>query len=237
MDEQGVRINKYLSEAGVCSRREADRQIEAGAVTVDGVCARPGTRVLPGQTVCFQGRSVSQEEERILLAFHKPAGIVCTAEKREKNNVIDYIHYPKRIYPVGRLDKDSEGLLLLTNDGDLINGLMRAANYHEKEYLVRVNKPINDTFLEKMAAGVFLKELNVTTRPCTIEQEGKFVFRIVLTQGLNRQIRRMCRALGYDAQGIKRVRVANITIGKLKPGNYRLVTGEELEELYGMLHS
>lgn len=237
MDEQGVRINKYLSEAGVCSRREADRQIEAGAVTVDGVCAKPGTRVLPGQTVCFQGRSVSQEEERILLAFHKPAGIVCTAEKREKNNVIDYIHYPKRIYPVGRLDKDSEGLLLLTNDGDLINGLMRAANYHEKEYLVRVNKPINDTFLEKMAAGVFLKELNVTTRPCTIEQEGKFVFRIVLTQGLNRQIRRMCRALGYDAQGIKRVRVANITIGKLKPGNYRLVTGEELEELYGMLHS
>lgn len=117
MDEQGVRINKYLSEAGVCSRREADRQIEAGAVTVDGVCARPGTRVLPGQTVCFQGRSVSQEEERILLAFHKPAGIVCTAEKREKNNVIDYIHYPKRIYPVGRLDKDSEGLLLLTNQG------------------------------------------------------------------------------------------------------------------------
>lgn len=121
MDEQGVRINKYLSEAGVCSRREADRQIEAGAVTVDGVCARPGTRVLPGQTVCFQGRSVSQEEERILLAFHKPAGIVCTAEKREKNNVIDYIHYPKRIYPVGRLDKDSEGLLLLTNQGDLVN--------------------------------------------------------------------------------------------------------------------
>ena len=142
-----------------------------------------------------------------------------------------------RVTYAGRLDKDSEGLLLLTNDGDLINGLMRAANYHEKEYLVRVNKPINDTFLEKMAAGVFLKELNVTTRPCTIEQEGKFVFRIVLTQGLNRQIRRMCRALGYDAQGIKRVRVANITIGKLKPGNYRLVTGEELEELYGMLHS
>ena len=129
MDEQGVRINKYLSEAGVCSRREADRQIEAGAVTVDGVCARPGTRVLPGQTVCFQGRSVSQEEERILLAFHKPAGIVCTAEKREKNNVIDYIHYPKRIYPVGRLDKDSEGLLLLTNDGvfSARNGRRRAA--------------------------------------------------------------------------------------------------------------
>ena len=143
MDEQGVRINKYLSEAGVCSRREADRQIEAGAVTVDVVCARPGTRVLPGQTVCFQGRSVSQEEERILLAFHKPAGIVCTAEKREKNNVIDYIHYPKRIYPVGRLDKDSEGLLLLTNQGDLVNKIMRAGNMCEYfgyrvEKLVRV---------------------------------------------------------------------------------------------------
>ena len=152
MDEQGVRINKYLSEAGVCSRREADRQIEAGAVTVDGVCARPGTRVLPGQTVCFQGRSVSQEEERILLAFHKPAGIVCTAEKREKNNVIDYIHYPKRIYPVGRLDKDSEGLLLLTNQGDLVNKIMRAGNMHEKEYLVTVNKPLTESFLRGMAA-------------------------------------------------------------------------------------
>ena len=136
----------------------------------------------------------------------------------------------------GRLDKDSEGLLLLTNDGDLINGLMRAANYHEKEYLVRVNKPITDTFLQKMAEGVFLKELNVQTRPCQVEKEGKFVFRIVLTQGLNRQIRRMCRALGFDAQGIKRVRVANITIGKLKPGNYRLLTAEELDELYGQLN-
>ena len=172
MDEQGVRINKYLSEAGVCSRREADRQIEAGAVTVDGVCARPGTRVLPGQTVCFQGRSVSQEEERILLAFHKPAGIVCTAEKREKNNVIDYIHYPKRIYPVGRLDKDSEGLLLLTNQGDLVNKIMRAGNMHEKEYLVTVNKPLTESFLRGMAGGVPLVELNATTRRCFVERIG-----------------------------------------------------------------
>ena len=190
MDEQGVRINKYLSEAGVCSRREADRQIEAGAVTVDGVCARPGTRVLPGQTVCFQGRSVSQEEERILLAFHKPAGIVCTAEKREKNNVIDYIHYPKRIYPVGRLDKDSEGLLLLTNQGDLVNKIMRAGNMHEKEYLVTVNKPLTESFLRGMAGGVPLVELNATTRRCFVERIGKREFRIILTQGLNRQIRR-----------------------------------------------
>ena len=189
MDEQGVRINKYLSEAGVCSRREADRQIEAGAVTVDGVCARPGTRVLPGQTVCFQGRS----------------GIVCTAEKREKNNVIDYIHYPKRIYPVGRLDKDSEGLLLLTNQGDLVNKIMRAGNMHEKEYLVTVNKPLTESFLRGMAGGVPLVELNATTRRCFVERIGKREFRIILTQGLNRQIRRMCEYFGYRVEKLVRI--------------------------------
>ena len=205
MDEQGVRINKYLSEAGVCSRREADRQIEAGAVTVDGVCARPGTRVLPGQTVCFQGRSVSQEEERILLAFHKPAGIVCTAEKREKNNVIDYIHYPKRIYPVGRLDKDSEGLT--------------------------VNKPLTESFLRGMAGGVPLVELNATTRRCFVERIGKREFRIILTQGLNRQIRRMCEYFGYRVEKLVRVRIMNIELGSLKSGTYRNVTEEEYHEL------
>lgn len=231
MDEQGVRINKYLSEAGVCSRREADRQIEAGAVTVDGVCVRPGTRVLPGQTVCFQGRSVSQEEERILLAFHKPAGIVCTAEKREKNNVIDYIHYPKRIYPVGRLDKDSEGLLLLTNQGDLVNKIMRAGNMHEKEYLVTVNKPLTESFLRGMAGGVPLVELNATTRRCFVERIGKREFRIILTQGLNRQIRRMCEYFGYRVEKLVRVRIMNIELGSLKSGTYRNVTEEEYHEL------
>ena len=231
MDEQGVRINKYLSEAGVCSRREADRQIEAGAVTVHGVCARPGTRVLPGQTVCFQGRSVSQEEERILLAFHKPAGIVCTAEKREKNNVIDYIHYPKRIYPVGRLDKDSEGLLLLTNQGDLVNKIMRAGNMHEKEYLVTVNKPLTESFLRGMAGGVPLVELNATTRRCFVERIGKREFRIILTQGLNRQIRRMCEYFGYRVEKLVRVRIMNIELGSLKSGTYRNVTEEEYHEL------
>ena len=231
MDEQGVRINKYLSEAGVCSRREADRQIEAGAVTVDGVCARPVTRVLPGQTVCFQGRSVSQEEERILLAFHKPAGIVCTAEKREKNNVIDYIHYPKRIYPVGRLDKDSEGLLLLTNQGDLVNKIMRAGNMHEKEYLVTVNKPLTESFLRGMAGGVPLVELNATTRRCFVERIGKREFRIILTQGLNRQIRRMCEYFGYRVEKLVRVRIMNIELGSLKSGTYRNVTEEEYHEL------
>ena len=235
--EDAVRINKYLSQAGICSRRQADTYVEEGRVEVDGEVAVSGTKVLPGQSVTFDGKPVKIQEDLIFLAFHKPRGIVCTASKEEKDNIIDYINYPTRIYPVGRLDKDSQGLILLTNDGEAANQIMKARNYHEKEYLVRVNKPVTDTFLQKMAEGVFLKELNVQTRPCQVEKEGKFVFRIVLTQGLNRQIRRMCRALGFDAQGIKRVRVANITIGKLKPGNYRLLTGEELEELYGLLDS
>ena len=188
-------------------------------------------RVLPGQTVCFQGRSVSQEEERILLAFHKPAGIVCTAEKREKNNVIDYIHYPKRIYPVGRLDKDSEGLLLLTNQGDLVNKIMRAGNMHEKEYLVTVNKPLTESFLRGMAGGVPLVELNATTRRCFVERIGKREFRIILTQGLNRQIRRMCEYFGYRVEKLVRVRIMNIELGSLKSGTYRNVTEEEYHEL------
>ena len=184
-----------------------------------------------GQTVCFQGRSVSQEEERILLAFHKPAGIVCTAEKREKNNVIDYIHYPKRIYPVGRLDKDSEGLLLLTNQGDLVNKIMRAGNMHEKEYLVTVNKPLTESFLRGMAGGVPLVELNATTRRCFVERIGKREFRIILTQGLNRQIRRMCEYFGYRVEKLVRVRIMNIELGSLKSGTYRNVTEEEYHEL------
>ena len=187
--------------------------------------------MLPGQTVCFQGRSVSQEEERILLAFHKPAGIVCTAEKREKNNVIDYIHYPKRIYPVGRLDKDSEGLLLLTNQGDLVNKIMRAGNMHEKEYLVTVNKPLTESFLRGMAGGVPLVELNATTRRCFVERIGKREFRIILTQGLNRQIRRMCEYFGYRVEKLVRVRIMNIELGSLKSGTYRNVTEEEYHEL------
>ena len=187
--------------------------------------------MLPGQTVCFQGRSVSQEEERILLAFHKPAGIVCTAEKREKNNVIDYIHYPKRIYPVGRLDKDSEGLLLLTNQGDLVNKIMRAGNMHEKEYLVTVNKPLTESFLRGMAGGVPLVELNATTRRCFVERIGKREFRIILTQGLNRQIRRMCEYFGYRVEKLVRVRIMNIELGSLKSGPYRNVTEEEYHEL------
>ena len=232
------RLNKYLADCGICSRREADRMIEAGRVIVNGVPAQMGMRISEMDDITVDGRPLDKKDRKVVLAYYKPVGVTCTEkDKYAEKTIRDAIDYPIRVTYAGRLDKDSEGLLLLTNDGDLINGLMRAANYHEKEYLVRGNKPITDTFLQKMAEGVFLKELNVQTRPCQVEKEGKFVFRIVLTQGLNRQIRRMCRALGFDAQGIKRVRVANITIGKLKPGNYRLLTAEELDELYGQLNS
>ncbi len=232
------RLNKYLADCGICSRREADHMIEAGRVMVNKAPASMGMRVSGTEDITVDGRLLDKKDRKVVLAYYKPVGVTCTEkDKYAEKTIRDAIDYPIRVTYAGRLDKDSEGLLLLTNDGDLINGLMRASNYHEKEYLVRVNKPVTDTFLQKMAEGVFLKELNVQTRPCQVEKEGKFVFRIVLTQGLNRQIRRMCRALGFDAQGIKRVRVANITIGKLKPGNYRLLTGEELEELYGLLDS
>lgn len=226
-----VRINKFLSEAGVCSRREADRQIEAGNVTIDGKIAQMGDRVSEGQQVCFQGVPVKKEEEMILIALHKPAGIVCTAEKREKNNVIDYLNYPKRIYPVGRLDKDSEGLLLLTNNGDIVNKMMRSGNMHEKEYIVTVNRPVTDSFLHGMANGVPLVELNTTTRKCRVERTGKKQFRIVLTQGLNRQIRRMCEYFGYRVQKLVRVRIMNIELGDLEPGKYRDVTSQEYKRL------
>ena len=232
-----VRINKFLSEAGVCSRREADRQIEAGNVTIAGRVAWMGDKVESGQEVCFNGQVVSKEEEMILIAFHKPVGIVCTAEKREKNNVIDYIHYPKRIYPIGRLDKDSEGLLLLTNNGEIVNKMMRSGNMHEKEYIVTVNKPVTDNFVHGLANGVPLVELNTTTRKCLVQQIGKRQLRIVLTQGLNRQIRRMCEYFGYRVQKLVRVRVMNIELGDLAPGQYRDVTPEEYKRLTELIAS
>ena len=232
-----VRINKFLSEAGVCSRREADRQIEAGNVTIGGKTARMGDQVSDGQEVCFCGRPVQKEKEMILIALNKPAGIVCTAEKREKNNVIDFLHYPKRIYPVGRLDKESEGLLIMTNDGDLINGMMRARFSHEKEYKVTVNKEITPEFIEKMSRGVHIrdreKNLDAVTRPCKVRKNGKYTFSIILTQGLNRQIRRMCEALGYKVTTLKRIRIMNVELGNLKPGEVRELTERELKELYG----
>ncbi len=233
--EEAVRINKFLSEAGVCSRREADRRIEAGEVTIDGRVAGMGDKVLPGQRVLVNGKAVTKEEEMILLVMNKPVGIVCTAEKKEKNNVIDYLNYHKRVYPVGRLDKDSEGLLLLTNNGDIVNKMMRAGNVHEKEYIVTVNKPISESFLRGMAGGVPLVELGVTTRKCKVEQLGKRQFKIVLTQGYNRQIRRMCEYFGYRVEKLVRVRIMNISLGDLPVGKTREVTKEELDVLMRML--
>lgn len=235
MEENAVRINKFLSEAGVCSRREADRQVEAGNVTVDGRKAEMGTKVFPGQQVLFLGKPVEKEETMILLAFHKPVGIVCTSEKREKNNVVDFIGYPKRIYPVGRLDKDSEGLLLMTNNGDIVNRMMRAGNRHEKEYLVTVNKPVTDALIRGLAGGVPLVELNTTTRKCRVEQTGKRQFKIILTQGLNRQIRRMCEYFGYRVEKLVRTRIMNIELGNLKSGAYREVTKEEYSQLLELI--
>lgn len=229
MEENGIRINKYLSEAGICSRREADRRIQAGEVKIDGIVAENGARVMPGQKVTVDGIEATPEQKMVLLVLNKPEGIVCTAEKREKDNVVDFLNYPTRVYPIGRLDKDSQGLLLMTNNGEIVNKIMRAGNMHDKEYIVNVNKPITDSFLKGMAGGVPI--LDTMTRECEIEQLGKKKFRIVLTQGLNRQIRRMCEYFGYRVVKLQRVRIMNIKLGNLEIGKYREVTKEEWEEL------
>ena len=231
--KEPVRLNKYLSEAGVCSRREADRLIESGRVTVDGKPAQTGMKVIPGQEVRVGKKLVSKGDEMVVLAVNKPRGIVCTEEKRERNSIVRFLDYPIRVTYIGRLDKDSRGLLLMTNNGDIINRMMRASNYHEKEYKVTVDKEITDEFLEKMAGGVPI--LDTVTRPCKVRKIGKYTFSIILTQGLNRQIRRMCEALGYEVKDLLRVRVMNIRLGSLKEGGYRKVTDAELEELYKLI--
>ena len=234
--EELYRLNKYLSDAGVCSRRAADAAIEAGEVMVNGQPAQMGMKVSSADTVLFKGKPVSNVgKKQVLIAYNKPAGIVCTAEKREKNNIVDHLNYPERIYPIGRLDKDSTGLLLLTNQGDLVNKIMRAVNAHEKEYIVTVDKEITADFIKKMSAGVYLEELEVTTRKCQVTKLGSNKFKIILTQGLNRQIRRMCQELGYRVRTLKRVRIMNIELGDLKEDTYRDVTSDELKKLNKML--
>ncbi|MBU5459076.1 pseudouridine synthase [Anaerostipes sp. MSJ-23] len=226
-----VRINKYLSQAGICSRRQADTYVEQGKVLIDGEVAVSGDKVMPGQEVTFCGKPVKIQENLIFLAFHKPRGIVCTSSKKEKDNIIDYLNYPQRIYPVGRLDKDSQGLILLTNDGEAANQIMKARNYHEKEYEVTVNKRITKEFLDGMRKPVPLDEIGAVTRKCKVTKEGPYQFRIILTQGLNRQIRRMCEYFGYRVTKLKRVRVMNIKLGDLKEGSYRELKGRELHQL------
>lgn len=230
---KGVRINKYLADAGVCSRRAADAFIEEGKVFIDGRRAVAGDRVEEGQTVVFQGKELEKEEQLVLLALNKPRGIVCTSDTREPDNVVEFVGYGKRIYPVGRLDKDSEGLLLLTNDGNIVNKILRAGNYHEKEYIVKVNKLLTREFLQGMAGGVPI--LDTVTRPCRVEALDKYRFKIILTQGLNRQIRRMCEYFGYRVVHLQRVRIMNITLGHLKVGDYRKLTPQELEGLQKLL--
>lgn len=224
-----MRLNKYLSESGVCSRREADRQIEAGKVTVNGQVATLGTQVNDGDDVKLGGKRVTLEAKKIVIALNKPVGIECTSNLDVKDNIISFLNLPFRVFPVGRLDKNSEGLILLTNDGDLSNGILKARYFHEKEYIVTVNKPISTAFLSRMGSGVEI--LDTITRPCKVDKLSERSFKIILTQGLNRQIRRMCEALGYEVVKLQRIRVLNIMLGDLKRGAWRYLEDRELREL------
>ena len=228
-----MRLNKFLAHSGVCSRRDADHLIEQGAVLVNGIVAKPGQKVDETVQVTVYGKPVKLSEKTVVLAFYKPLGITCTErDSHAEKKISDIICYPIRVTYAGRLDRDSEGLLLLTNDGDLIQAMMRGANKHEKEYLVRVDKEITNELLEKMSGGIYLKELDVTTRECTVEKTGKYTFRIILTQGINRQIRRMCEACGYQVRELKRIRIMHITLGGLKPGEYVELSEVDIERLY-----
>jgi 23S rRNA pseudouridine2604 synthase len=226
-----VRLNKYISETGVCSRREADKWIEAGRVTLNGQPASLGTQVADGDDVRVDGESIGAKKKQVYIALNKPVGVICTTEAHIEDNIIDHVGYPERIFPVGRLDRDSEGLILLTNNGDIVNEILRSENNHEKEYLVTVDRPITDLSLSMLAGGV--KIMGELTKPSKVARLGAQSFRIILTQGLNRQIRRMCSALGYKAQRLQRVRIMNIHLGNLQPGQWRHLTPAELADLMG----
>ena len=236
-----MRLNKFLSSIGFCSRRQADKYIENGKIYIDDSVAGLGTELYDKQKVYFEKTYIGQIDDlklkqRIVLAVNKPRGIVCTSSDKDRaENIVDFINYPLRIYPVGRLDKDSEGLLLMTNDGSLVNALMKAKNHHEKEYMVEVNKNIDEAFLQAMSAGVYIKELKVKTRKCYIEKISEKSFKIILTQGLNRQIRRMCESLGFKVLSLRRIRIVNITLGKLKTGEYRKLSKTELNTLDSLI--
>ena len=234
MDQQaGTRLNKFIADSGYCSRREADRLIGEGKVLIDGRVGVLGDRILPGMRVTVEGVSVTGESEKVYIALNKPRGIVCTADPREPMNVVDYIGHPQRIFPVGRLDKDSEGLLLLTSDGEIVNRILRAAGGHEKEYEVMIDRPVTTEFLQKMAAGVPI--LDTVTLPCRIRKTGPRSFNLILVQGLNRQIRRMCEALGCNVVSLRRIRIMNIRLGRLETGHWRNLTAPELKQLRGTL--
>jgi len=229
MPEQSTSLNKYISQTGICSRREADKWIEAGRVKINGKVAQKGNRVSDDDTVTIDGKPLKERPEPVYIALHKPPGITCTTDRKDKDNIIDFVNHPKRLFPIGRLDKASTGLIFLTNDGDIVNEILREENDHEKEYIVKVNRPITKTFIQKMSSGIPI--LGTVTNKCIVEQQSKFVFRIILTQGLNRQIRRMCEFLNYKVVTLKRIRIMNVTLGGLKPGQWRNLTKEELRGL------
>ena len=227
--DQGVRVNKFLSEAGFCSRREADKLIEQGRVTINDVIPEMGTKVLPTDEVRVNGKLINERNDaKIYLAFNKPVGIECTTNQSVRNNIVDYINYAERIFPIGRLDKDSEGLIIMTNDGDIVNKILRARNNNEKEYIVTVNKPITDRFITRMRSGVPI--LDTVTKECRVEKISNTTFRIFLTQGLNRQIRRMCEYFDYTVIALKRIRIVNISLD-VPVGKYREITNAEMDEL------
>ena len=231
--QTGSRLNQYIASCGICSRREADRMIEAGRVSVNGTEAVPGMRIKSTDEVRVDGRLLRGALNKVVVAYYKPVGVICTKSDRHADRTLDEaFSFPVRLTYAGRLDRDSEGLLLMTNDGNLIDAMMKGSNGHEKEYIVRVRSRISDADLEYFRKGVRLKELDATTRPCKVERLGDYTFRIILTQGLNRQIRRMCKAVGNEVKKLKRIRVLNVELGAMKPGEQRIISGEELEELY-----
>jgi len=229
----GKRLNKFIADSGHCSRREADRLIQEGRVRLDGRVGVLGDRVQPGMAVTVDGKPLSGEGEKVYLLLNKPRGIVCTADPREPMNVVDYLGYPSRVFPVGRLDKDSEGLLLLTSDGEIVNRVLRAAGGHEKEYEVQIDRPVTPEFVRRMSEGVPI--LDTVTLPCRVRRTGERSFNIILVQGLNRQIRRMCEALGANVTHLRRIRIMNLRLGRLQPGQWRELTKAELTELMGRL--
>lgn len=225
-----MRINKYISETGICSRREADKIIEEGRVTINGATAHLGSLIESSDKVCIDGKPIGKKRKLIYIALNKPIGITSTTERHVKGNIVDFVNHSERIFPIGRLDKDSEGLILLTNDGDIVNRILRAENNHEKEYIVTVNKPITPYFVQGISKGV--KILNTVTKPCKVNVIDDRTFRIILTQGLNRQIRRMCQAFGYQVVKLIRIRIMNIKLGNMKIGQWRNLTRGELDELF-----
>lgn len=228
-NEETTSLNKWISSKGYCSRREADRIIADGRVTINGTVAVKGNRVAEGDEVLIDGKSLDAKPDKVYMLFNKPVGIICTTDRKEKDNIVDYINYPERIFHVGRLDKPSQGLIIMTNDGDIVNDILRARYEHEKEYVVRVNKPITKQFIKGMSGGVPI--LDTVTKECFVEQDTKFQFRIILTQGLNRQIRRMCEHFGYRVTFLKRVRIMHFKLGHLKPGQWRYMNKQELQLL------